>query len=58
MSFTCRREPSLDELLADDVMRAAIRSAGLGADEFRAELKAAARRLDQRNASRSKHLNA
>ena len=58
MSPTCRREPSLDDLLADDVMRAAIRSAGLGTDEFRAELRATARRLDARPPSPGKHLNA
>ena len=58
MTYACRREPTLEELLADDVMRAAIRSAGLGADEFRATLRAAARRLDDRDDLPRKHFNA
>ncbi len=58
MTYACRREPNLEELLADDVMRAAIRSAGLGADEFRATLRAAARRLDAREETPRKHFNA
>ncbi len=58
MTYACRREPTLEELLADDVMRAAIRSAGLGADEFRATLRAAARRLDDRDHLPRKHFNA
>jgi len=58
MTYACRREPNLEELLADDVMRAAIRSAGLGADEFRAALRATAQRLNAREDSPRKHLNA
>ena len=58
MTYACRREPNLEDLLADDVMRAAIRSAGLGADEFRATMRATARRLAAREESPRKHFNA
>ena len=58
MTYACRREPTLEELLADDVMRAAIRSAGLGTDEFRAELRATARRLADSDDLSRNHLNA
>ena len=38
-------EPSLDELLGDEIMIPVMRSAGLSADELRAELRLAASRL-------------
>ena len=38
-------EPSLDELLGDEIMIPVMRSAGLNADELRAELQLAASRL-------------
>ena len=39
------REPSLEELLDDDVVRVVIRSAGLDADAFRLQLEETARRI-------------
>jgi hypothetical protein len=44
-SWNCRREPTIEELLADDVMRIAMRSAGIDADRFRLQLTETARRL-------------
>jgi hypothetical protein len=38
-------EPSLDELLGDEIMIPVMRSAGLSAEQLRAELRQAARRL-------------
>ena len=38
-------EPSLDDLLDDEIMVAVMRSAGLSAEELRAELKRTAGRL-------------
>jgi hypothetical protein len=38
-------EPSLDELLGDEIMIAVMRSAGLSAEQLRAELRRAASRL-------------
>jgi hypothetical protein len=38
-------EPSLDELLGDEIMIPVMRSAGLSADQLRAELRQAAHRL-------------
>ena len=38
-------EPSLDELLSDEIMIPVMRSAGLSAEQLRAELRQAARRL-------------
>jgi hypothetical protein len=43
-NWNCRREPTLKELLEDDVMRLAMRSAGLDADAFTRQLREAARR--------------
>jgi len=45
LSWNCRREPSLKELLEDDVMRLAMRSAGLDADAFKSQLREAASRI-------------
>jgi hypothetical protein len=44
----CRYEPSLDELLADDVMTPVLRSAGLDAQGFRDMMAETARRVDRR----------
>ena len=44
-SWNCRREPTLKELLEDDVMRLAVRSAGLDPDAFRVQLRETARRV-------------
>ena len=38
-------EPTLDDLLEDDMMRAVMRSAGVSAAELRAKLSETARRL-------------
>lgn len=38
-------EPSLDDLLSDEIMIPVMRSAGLSAEELRAELRQAAHRL-------------
>ena len=42
----CRYEPSLDELLADDVMTPVLRSAGLDAQGFRDMMAETARRIN------------
>ncbi len=42
-----RGEPSLDELLADEVMILAIRSAGLTPSQFKAQIGELAARLDR-----------
>ena len=44
----CRYEPSLDELLADDVMAPVLRSAGFDARGFRDMMAETARRMDRR----------
>jgi hypothetical protein len=44
----CRYEPSLDELLADDVMAPVLRSAGFDAQGFRDMMAETARRVDRR----------
>jgi hypothetical protein len=44
----CRYEPSLDDLLADEVMTPVLRSAGLEAQEFREMMAETARRIDSR----------
>lgn len=46
----CRYEPSLDELLADDVMAPVLRSAGFDTQGFRDMIAETARRLDRRAA--------
>ena len=43
----CRYEPSLEELLADDVMAPVLRSAGFDAQGFRDMMAETARRIDQ-----------
>jgi hypothetical protein len=42
----CRYQPTLDELLDDDVMTPVLRSAGFDAQGFRAMLVETARRID------------
>jgi hypothetical protein len=44
----CRYEPSLEDLLADEVMTPVLRSAGLEAQEFREMMAETARRIDSR----------
>ena len=47
--FDCYRyEPSLDELLADDLMASVLRSAGFDAQGFRDMMAETARRVDRR----------
>ncbi|HEY1430515.1 MAG TPA: hypothetical protein VGF39_02645 [Stellaceae bacterium] len=46
----CRRcEPSLEDLLADEVMTPVLRSAGLEAQEFREMMVETARRIEKRD---------
>jgi hypothetical protein len=44
----CRYEPSLEDLLADEVMEPVLRSAGLEPQELRAMMMETARRIDDR----------
>jgi hypothetical protein len=44
----CRYEPSLDDLLADDVMTPVLRSAGLEPQELREMMVKTARRIENR----------
>ena len=44
----CRYEPTLDELLDDDIMAPVLRSAGFDAQGFRDMMVATARRIDDR----------
>lgn len=44
----CRYEPSLEDLLADEVMMPVLRSAGLDRPEFRELMAQTARRLQGR----------
>ena len=46
----CRYEPSLEELLADDVMAPVLRSAGFDTQAFRDMMAETARRVDRRAA--------
>jgi hypothetical protein len=46
----CRYEPTLDDLLDDDVMAPVLRSAGLDQHGFRAMMVETARRIDDRRA--------
>lgn len=43
----CRYEPSLEDLLADEVMAAVLRSAGFDRPGFRAMMAETARRIDE-----------
>ncbi len=52
----CRYEPSLDDLLDDEIMAPVLRSAGLDARGFRDMMVATARRIDDhRTSHRSRH---
>jgi hypothetical protein len=51
----CRYEPSLDDLLADDVMAPVLRSAGFDVQGFRDMMAETARRLDRRAARDPQH---
>jgi hypothetical protein len=44
----CRYEPSIEDLLADEVMTPVLRSAGLEAQEFREMMAETARRIESR----------
>jgi hypothetical protein len=43
----CRYEPSLDDLLADEMMVSVLKSAGYNAGEFREMMAETARRVDR-----------
>jgi hypothetical protein len=43
----CRYEPSLEDLLADEVMAPVLRSAGLEAHQFREMMVETARRIEE-----------
>ena len=47
-SECCRYEPSLEDLLADEVMEPVLRSAGLEPQEFRQMMMDPARRIEDR----------
>jgi hypothetical protein len=47
-SECCRYEPSLEDLLADEVMEPVLRSAGLEPQEFRQMMMETARRIEDR----------
>ena len=51
-SECCRYEPTLDDLLDDDIMAPVLRSAGLDQRGFRAMMVETARRIDDRLAER------
>ena len=44
----CRYEPSLDELLADDMMAPVLKSAGVDRDRVREMMAETARRVEER----------
>lgn len=46
----CRYEPSLEDLLADELMAPVLRSAGFDAQGFRDMMAETARRIDRRAA--------
>lgn len=48
----CRYEPSLEDLLADELMGAVLRSAGFDRQGFRAMMAETARRLDDGRSDR------
>ena len=47
-SDCCRYEPSLEDLLTDDMMAPVLRSAGVDRDQVREMLVETARRIDRR----------
>jgi hypothetical protein len=50
----CRYEPSLEDLLADELMTPVLRSAGLEAQEFREMMARTARRIEDRARQRDR----
>ena len=48
-SECCRYEPSLEDLLADEVMQPVLRSAGLELQELREMMMETARRIEDRD---------
>jgi hypothetical protein len=50
----CRYEPSLEDLLADELMTPVLRSAGLEAQEFREMMVQTARRIEDRARQRDR----
>jgi len=48
-SDCCRYQPSLDDLLADEVMEPVLRSAGLDEHELREMMLETARRIEDRD---------
>jgi hypothetical protein len=50
----CRYEPSLEDLLTDEVMTPVLRSAGLEAQELREMMVETARRIENREQRRDK----
>jgi hypothetical protein len=50
----CRNEPSLEDLLADEVMTPVLRSAGLAPQELRAMMVETALRIENRERRRDK----
>ena len=57
-SECCRYEPSLDDLLADEVMEPVLRSAGLELHELREMMMETARRIEDRAQRRDAEGNA
>ena len=50
----CRYEPSLEDLLADDIMAPVLKSAGVDRDGVREMMVETARRVDERRGPRRK----
>jgi len=50
----CRYEPSIEDLLADEVMTPVLRSAGLEPQELREMMMETARRIEHREQRREK----
>lgn len=51
----CRYEPTLDELLDDDIMAPVLRSAGFDSQGFRDMMVATARRMEGHDDSSEEH---
>jgi hypothetical protein len=47
-NLCCRYEPSLEELLSDEMMEPVLRSAGFDAQQFRDMMVETARRIEER----------
>jgi hypothetical protein len=50
----CRYEPSLEDLLDDDIMAPVLRSAGVDRDRMRAMMAETARRVEERRIDRGR----